>query len=85
MQDRKQSLRNSALINRSGSVDTMSPMMSELSSDVEIITNGELEDDKKEEGEIDEIEEMDEDEDIESIKKLVNRGLDIGTDSFTDR
>ena len=31
------------------------------------------------------IEEMDEDEDIESIKKLVNRGLDIGTDSFTDR
>ena len=37
------------------------------------------------EGSGDTIEEMDEDEDIESIKKLVNRGLDIGTDSFTDR
>ena len=75
MQDRKQSLRNSALINRSGSVDTMSPMMSELSSDVEIITNGELEDDKKEEGEIDEIEEMDED--LLYLRLMALRSIDL--------
>ena len=75
MQDRKQSLRNSVLINRSGSVDTMSPMMSELSSDVEIITNGEPEDDKKEEGEIDEIEEMDED--LLYLRLMALRSIDL--------
>ena len=33
----------------------------------------------------DTIEEMDGGEDVESIRKLVNKGFDLGTDSFTDR
>ena len=33
----------------------------------------------------DTIEEMSEEEDIESIKKLVSDGIDVGTDGFTDR
>ena len=33
----------------------------------------------------DTIEEMDEEEDAESIRRLVNRGLDLGTDWTTDR
>ena len=33
----------------------------------------------------DTIEEMSEEEDIESIKKLVSEGLDVGTDGLTDR
>ena len=38
-----------------------------------------------EEGSGDTIEEMDEEEDAESIRRLVNRGLDLGTDWTTDR
>ena len=37
------------------------------------------------EGSGDTIEEMDEEEDVDSIRQLVNQGLDVGTDCMTDR
>ena len=80
---RKKNQVNSTLINRSGSVDSMSPMSSELSCDatnkycdkVQKATTEEVHDDKKEEGEIDEIEEMDED--LLYLRLMALRSIDL--------
>ena len=83
--DRRQSLRYStSILKRSGSVDTMSPISSELSSEaqkeycdtVQEATTLECpEDDKKEEGEIDEIEDMDED--LLYLRLMALRSIDL--------
>ena len=84
--DRKQSLRYStSILNRSGSVDTMSPISSELSSEAQnkgcdtVQEAAPLEcaedEDKKEEGEIDEIEEMDED--LLYLRLMALRSIDL--------
>jgi len=83
IKDRKKNQGNSTLINRSGSVDSMSPMSSELSCDatnkycdkVQKATTEEVHDDKKEEGEIDEIEEMDED--LLYLRLMALRSIDL--------